>query len=115
MAIKRALSRPATRKVNSKIDVVRDLAQRSSRSARKDNGVCRRGGTDVGVKAISVYNVNRTIEQTGDVVFQSGVVENGDVSRSIKLDHDVDITVGPIVPAARFRASGALQGFRDCS
>src|SRR6266851_2153173 len=67
------------------------------------DGVGRGGGADVRLETVTVYNVNGAVEQTGNVVFQSGVVENGDVRRRIKFKHDIDVAVGPVV-AARTRA-----------
>src|SRR5882672_803194 len=67
------------------------------------NRVGRGGGADVRLKTITVHNIDRTVEQAGYVVFQPGVVENGDVRRRIKFNHDVDVAVGPVV-AARTRA-----------
>src|SRR5216684_3718193 len=67
------------------------------------DGVGRGGGADVRLETVTVYNVNGAVEQTGNVVFQTGVVENGDVRRRIKFKHDVDVAVGPVV-APRPRA-----------
>ena len=57
------------------------------------NGVGRGGGSNVRAETISVDNVNRTVEQTGNVLFQAGVVKNGDSCRRIEFN-DVDIAVG---------------------
>jgi len=94
------------------------------------NGVGRRGRTKVGLKTVAVDDINRAVEQTGYVVFQSSVVKDSDAGHRIKFDHDIDITVGPVV-AARMRAEqgrvtdaararpshfpAAWQGSPDCS
>ena len=61
------------------------------------NGVGRCSRPDIGLKTVSVDNIDRATEQTGYVVLQSGVVKDGYVGRRIKFHHDVDITVGPVV------------------
>src|SRR6266852_467077 len=75
------------------------------------DGVGRGGGADVRLETVTVYNVNGAVEQTGNVVFQSGVVENGDVRRRIKFKHDVDVDVAvwPVV-AARASRTGPRDG-----
>ena len=63
------------------------------------NGVGRGGGTNVGLKPGAVDNIARAVEQAGYLLFQSGVIEKGDVCGRIKFDHDVDVAVGPVVAA----------------
>src|ERR1700759_5329525 len=61
------------------------------------NGVGRRSRANVGLQPVAVDNINRAVEQTGDVVFYPGVVEDGYLGRWIKFNHDVDVAVGPVV------------------
>ena len=71
--------------------------QRSVAALERINGVGCRGRTDVRLLAVSVDNIDRTIELTGYVVRQSGMVKDGYVGRRIKFDYDVDITIGSVV------------------
>src|SRR6266404_7095938 len=65
-------------------------------------------GVDFGARAnirlepFTADDIDWAVKQSSDVVLQSGVVEDGDASRRVKFNHDVDVAVGPIV-AARTR------------
>ena len=61
------------------------------------NGVGPGGGANVRLKPRAIDYIDRTVEQAGYVLFQSGVIEDADVCDRIKFDHDVD--VGPVVAA----------------
>src|SRR5271165_3830367 len=63
------------------------------------NGIGRGSGANVRLKPGAVDNIDRAVEQAGDVLFRSGVIEDGDVCGRIKFDHDVDVAVGPVVAA----------------
>jgi len=49
------------------------------------NGVGRGGGANVRLKPGAGDNIDRAVEQAGYVLFQSGVIEDGDVRGRIKL------------------------------
>src|SRR5215469_8474113 len=49
------------------------------------NGVGRGGGANVRLKPGAGDNIDRAVEQAGDVFFQFGVIEDGDVRGRIKL------------------------------
>src|SRR6266446_3020816 len=57
---------------------------------------------NIGLEPFAADYVDWAVKPAGDVVLQSGVVEDGDAGRGIKFNHDVDVAVGPIV-AARTR------------
>src|ERR1700722_18674375 len=63
----------------------------------------RRGGTDIGLEAIAIHDVDRAIEKTRDVVLEACIVEHSETRLRVDLDHDVDIAVGTAV-AACYRA-----------
>jgi hypothetical protein len=65
------------------------------------DGVGRGGRTNVRLKPLTVDNINRAVEQTGDVIFESGVIKDSDAGRRIKFNHDVDVAVGPVIVASR--------------
>src|SRR5437868_13328768 len=50
------------------------------------------GGANVSLKPRAADNIDRADEQTGDVVFQTGVVEHRDMRPRIKFHHDIDVT-----------------------
>lgn len=79
--------------------MVRDVAQRGRRGTRSIMAWAVAAGTDIRLEAVSVYNVNRAVEQTGYVFFQSDIVKERNVGGRIKFNHDVDVTVGPVITA----------------
>ena len=60
-------------------------------------GVARRGRTDVRLEPVAVDDIDRAFEQSGNIVFQSGIVKDGDLGRRIKFKYDVDITLWTLV------------------
>src|ERR1700737_2257612 len=63
------------------------------------------GRTDVRLKPLTVDTINRSVEQAGNVVFQSRIVKGGNAGRRIKFNHDV--AVGSIIaPRARTEQRG---------
>ncbi len=59
--------------------------------------------TNIRFQALTVNNIDWAIEKTSDVIFQSGIVEHGDMGIRIEFKHDVYIAVGPVI-SARARA-----------
>lgn len=80
------------------------------------NCVGRGGGTNGGFESVTVNDIDRAVKQSGNVFFQPGIVEDGDVSHGIEFDHDVDIAVGPVVtPRARAEEGGVPDAPRPQS
>ena len=63
------------------------------------DGVGRGGGANVRLQPLPTDNIDRAVEQAGNVIFQAGVVKNGDVGRRIEFHHDIDVAVGSVVAA----------------
>lgn len=81
--------------------MIRDVAQSGGHDVRR-HGVGCGGGANVRLEPITIDNIDRAVKEAGNVVFQSGIVEDGHVGRRIEFNHYVDIAIRPIV-AARTR------------
>ena len=57
------------RKPRSKIDVMRDVAQRGNRGIRTHKSRRYYGGANVGLQPLAADNIDPAVEQTGDVAF----------------------------------------------
>jgi hypothetical protein len=55
--------------------------------------------TNIGFQAVAAHHIDRTIKQTGNILFESCVIENRDVSLGINLDHNVGIAVRTVIAA----------------
>jgi hypothetical protein len=61
----------------------------------------------MGFQAVSAHHIDGAIKQTGDVLFESCVIENRNVSIGVNLDHDVGVAVGAVIAVyARTEESG---------
>src|SRR5260221_2275812 len=61
------------------------------------DGVGCGSGANIRFEPLTTDYVDWAVEQSSDVVLQSGVVEHCDACRGIEFNHDVDVAVGPIV------------------
>src|ERR1700761_8089955 len=57
------------------------------------------GRPNIRLQAVAAHHIDRAIKQTGDVLLQARIIENGDVSGGIDLDHDVGVAVGAVIAA----------------
>src|SRR6266508_2501733 len=55
------------------------------------NRICRRGRTNVRLQPVASDDVNRAIEQAGDIFFQPDIIEHGDTGAWIDIDDYVQI------------------------
>ena len=76
------------------------------------NRIPRHWRAQVRLEGLPVDHVNWSIEQTGNVIFQSDVVEKRDMSLGIDINEDVEIAVSPAL-AARDRPE--YRGMRDAA
>src|SRR5207302_2896034 len=71
------------------------------------------GGANVRLQPRAADNIDRAVEQTGDVVFQTGVVEHRDMRHRIKFHHDIDVTVrAGVATCARTEQRGVTDAAR---
>jgi len=67
------------------------------------DGVGRGRRPHVRLKTLAADNINRTIEQLGDVILEGNLFVHAHLGRRIDLDHNIDVAVRPVV-TARARA-----------
>src|SRR5437870_3279498 len=72
------------------------------------DGVGRGGRTNVRLKPFTVDNINRAVEQTGNVIFEAGVVKDSDPGCRVKFNHDVNVAVGPVIAACTRAEQGSV-------
>jgi len=51
------------------------------------------------LKRIAVDHIHRTVKQTGDIIFHTGVIENGDVGLGREFHQNIKVAVRPVVAA----------------
>src|SRR6516165_6432689 len=76
------------------------------------NHIPRHWRAHVRLEGLPIDHVNRSIEQTGNVIFQSDVVEKRDMSLGIDINENVEIAVRSAL-AARDRPE--YRGMRDAA
>lgn len=53
----------------------------------------------MGLERVTIDHIDRALKQSGNVIPQSHIIENGDVSLWIDVDHDIEVAVGPVLAA----------------
>src|SRR3954452_24230996 len=71
------------------------------------DGIGRRGWTHRGFQAIAVHHIDGTVEEACDVILEPDVVVDREVGLGVEFQHDVDVTVGPIVAASDRTENGS--------
>src|SRR5579862_4144191 len=85
------------------------LSASTSGSERIDSISLRRR-PEMRFERFPIDHIDRFGEKSGDKVFNTNVVEHGDVRARIELDEDIDVAVGPVV-SARHRAKKRGVGY----
>jgi len=55
--------------------------------------------SDIGLQPVMSHDIDASIEQSGDIVFDGDVFIDLDPGRRIDLDHDIDVAVGAFLSA----------------
>jgi hypothetical protein len=65
------------------------------------------GWFHIRLQPVAVYYIDTAVEQSGDVILQAGILENGDPGRRIEFDHDVGVALGTLIaPRPRTKQGG---------
>src|SRR3954452_1266929 len=80
----------------------------ASAGSERINRVGRDGGFDVGLEPFAAHDIDGTIEQRRNVILECNILVDADPGRRIDFDHDIDVTVGPVVAAGTRAEQGGM-------
>src|SRR5271163_1900904 len=119
-----SLSKPAA-KLAAKLIWYRISRNAVSAALEGIDRVSRRRGVDVGFKTVAVHDIDRAVEQAGDVLLETRIVVHGKMRFGVDLNQYIDIALGAVIaacnrakyrrPAHTARAQillGPAQGFK---
>src|SRR5437764_1271901 len=72
------------------------------------DSVGRHGRADIGLQSLTAHHVHWSLEQARNVFFQADIIEHCHAHLGIKIDDNIEVTVGPVLATRRRAEHGGV-------